>query len=64
MVVRREVCLQSGVRKQSLEVSPVVENNNSEVGDEDWVYEPSVGVTVTGSGDEVCACVCALDGRS
>ena len=48
MVVRREVCSKSGVWEQSLEV---VENNNLEVGDEDQVYEPSVGNEVEGNGN-------------
>jgi len=67
MVVRREVCLKSGVQEQSPEVSPVVENDSLEVGDEHWVYEPSVGdemVMVMDGGDEVHVCVHACDGRS
>jgi len=50
-VVRREVRLKSGAQEQSPEVSPAVENNNLEVGDEDWVYEPSVGDKVEGNGN-------------
>jgi len=50
-VVRREVCLKSGAREQSPEVSPAVKNDNLEVGDEDQVYEPSVGDEVEGNGD-------------
>jgi len=55
--------LQSGARKQSPEVSLVVENNNLEVGDEDRVYKPSVGDEVEGNGNsdgrwnEVRACI-------
>jgi len=56
-VVRREVRLKFGAREQSPEVSPAVENDSPEVGDEHWVYEPSVG-------DEVCVCMRACDGRS
>jgi len=48
-VVRREVRLKSGAWKQSPEVSPVVENDSPEVGDEHWVYEPSVGDEVEGN---------------
>ena len=51
MVVRREVHLKSGVWKQSLEVSLVVENDNPEVGDEDRVYKPSIGDKVKGNGN-------------
>jgi len=50
-VVRREVCLKSRAREQSPEVSPAVENDNPEVGDEDQVYEPSVGDEVEGNGN-------------
>jgi len=63
-VVRREVHLKSGAWEQSLEISPVVENNNLEVGDKDRVYESSVGDKVEGNsnGDGggtkfVCVCV-------
>ena len=48
-MVRREVCLKSGAREQSPEVSPVVENDSLEVGDEDRVYGPSVGDEVEGN---------------
>jgi len=50
-VVRREVRLKSGVREQSPEVSPAVENDSPEVGDEDRVYGPSVGDEVEGNGN-------------
>ena len=65
-MVRKEVRLKSGAREQSAEVSPAVENNSLEVGDEDRVYEPSVGDEVEGNGNSdgrwgqsscMCACV-------
>jgi len=69
MVVRREVRLKSRAQEQSPEISPAVENNNPEVGDEDQVYEPSVGDKVEGNsnGDRQwgrSSCMHALDGRS
>ena len=59
--------MKSGAWEQSLEVSPAVENDNLEVGDEDQVYEPSVGDEVEGNGNgdrqwEQSLCVCACDG--
>ena len=50
-MVRREVRLKSGAWEQSPEVSPAVENDSPEVGDEDRVYEPSVGDKVEGNGN-------------
>jgi len=50
-VVRREVRLKSGAWEQSPEVSPVVESDNLEGGDEDQVYEPSVDDEVEGNGN-------------
>jgi len=50
-VVRKEVSLKSGAWEQSPEVSPAVENDNPEVGDEDRMYEPGVGDEVEGNGD-------------
>ena len=69
MVGRREVCLKSRVWKQSLKVSPIVENSSLEEGDEDRVYEPSVGDEVEGNGNgdgrwKRSSCMCACDGRS
>ena len=43
--------MKSGAREQSPEISLVVENDNLEVGDEDQVYEPSVGDEVEGNGN-------------
>ena len=45
----------------------MVENDNLEVGDEDWVYEPSVGDEVEGNGNSDgrwgrSSCVHACDG--
>ena len=48
-MVRKEVRLKSGAWEQSLEVSPVVENDSPEVGDEHRVYKPSVGDEVEGN---------------
>jgi len=51
MVGRREVCLKSRVWKQSLKVSPIVENSSLEEGDEDQVYKPGVGDKMEGDSD-------------
>ena len=48
-MVRGEVRLKSGVQEQSPEVSPAVENDSLEVGDEHRVYEPNVGDEVEGN---------------
>ena len=68
-MVRREVRLKSGAREQSPEVSPAVENDSPEVGDEDRVYGPSVGDKVEGNGNGDgrwgrSSCVCACNGKS
>jgi len=39
------------VQEQSPEVSLAVENDSPEVGDEHWVYEPSVGDEVEENGN-------------